>query len=246
VAKLAGMDKMVAPAVERSIDGERGALLEWQVGARASDVKNRDERYDGNKQLAKAAVFDYVIGNEDRHAGNWIVGNDESVGGMKLTTLNLIDHSYSFPDLNHGEYHDYNEFLMDEAAERYGVTGMPTPRDVAKPYVDAKDKIVEKLNALGLPKGSAEGVARRIDKLSQMGDWSHMGDVAPELTSVKESPKQLDLPYTAEKPGAGIGITTVLGGLGVLPEPRKPNWLMGEVRENTQLREANAHLRGDK
>ncbi len=56
------------------------------------------EMYDGEKDLARAAAFDFLIGHTDRHTGNWMV---------KEGKLRLIDNGLAFatvPPKPHGNY----------------------------------------------------------------------------------------------------------------------------------------------
>jgi len=163
VAKLVGMTDMAAPAIIRTINGQRGAMLAYQEGTVAKTLW--DGRYDGDKDLNRAAVFDYVIGNEDRHAGNWIVGANGK--------LRLIDHGLAFPDA--GPHHQGwgNRAMEEKAAERQlGVWHTDLdPARVAAPYVKAKPAIAAALTSVGLPKESIDGVMERIDKISKTHDW---------------------------------------------------------------------------
>jgi hypothetical protein len=87
--KLLGL-RMVPPAVEREIDGEIGAAVMWLDGARSvkqtgggvpsSPVWGRDAR--------RMQMFDNLIGNIDRNAGNILLGAPGE--------LILIDHSRAF------------------------------------------------------------------------------------------------------------------------------------------------------
>ena len=115
VAKVVGMDDMVAPTRdmtlkdvpqvtrqadpkdptfgEKTIGGPgtrtRGAVMEWQPGEQASKIRGA-AKFDGDDNAGRAAAFDYVIGNTDRHGGNWNVDKDEK--------MHLIDHGLAFPD----------------------------------------------------------------------------------------------------------------------------------------------------
>jgi len=171
VAKRVGMQDMVPVVVERVVHGERGALLSWQEGEVAKNVWGEGAKFDGDKDLARAAVFDYVIGNEDRHGGNWVI--DEDAGNK----MRLIDHGLAFPDKGgYGDNTFSNHHIDAEVQHRYNgsVQGSAfssnsssTPHDFAKPYVDNKNDIMTALNKLGLPKGAVEGVGRRIDNLGE-------------------------------------------------------------------------------
>ena len=46
----------------------------------------------------RAAIFDFVIGNLDRHGENYLYGVEEGRRGEPVSRLRLIDNSFSFPD----------------------------------------------------------------------------------------------------------------------------------------------------
>ncbi len=87
IAKLVGMQDLVKPSVIRVIEGKTGSLMAWTDGEVAKNVQ-RDKKFDGKDDMFRAAAFDYVIGNEDRHEKNWIVNGDK---------IGLIDHGIVFP-----------------------------------------------------------------------------------------------------------------------------------------------------
>jgi hypothetical protein len=87
--KLLNM-KMVPPAVERQINADTGAAVMWLEGIRS--VKEMGGKVPtgsvwGNS-LRKMLMFDNLIGNPDRNAGNILVGPPGE--------LILIDHSRAF------------------------------------------------------------------------------------------------------------------------------------------------------
>lgn len=168
VAKLVGMDDMVSPAVIRTIDGQRGALLEWQDG----DVANRragDAKYDGDADAERAAIFDFVIGNEDRHSGNWVVS-----GEGKNAKLHLIDHGLSFPE---GEWNSGNTtmFVTHLKIAEDGSDKPPNAGIVSK-YVAAAPMISGTLKHLGFNSEVIQGVDRRILTLKNAKDWDHVDE----------------------------------------------------------------------
>ena len=87
--KVLGLD-MVPPAVEREINGETGAAIMWIEGTRS--VKQTGGKMPAGAEWAKASrklmMFDNLIGNPDRNAGNILLG----VPGEFI----LIDHSRAF------------------------------------------------------------------------------------------------------------------------------------------------------
>lgn len=85
IAKLVGMQDMVQPTVLATVEGMKGMLQTWANGEMAHQAASPWDKND----LYRAAAFDYVIGNEDRHKGNWLVEGDK---------LHLIDHGLSLPE----------------------------------------------------------------------------------------------------------------------------------------------------
>lgn len=159
VAKLCGLEDLCTPCIVREHEGERGALLEFNQGDVAAR-KDRDERYDGTDNLARAAAFDFVIGNEDRHMGNWMITPN---GGLKM-----IDHGLTFPDK--AAYRRKNDGTLQGAA----LNQAKVPKETIDKMVANKEKIVESLKKLGLPEASVAGVERRIGILSRRAsrDWN--------------------------------------------------------------------------
>ena len=87
IDKVLGM-RMVPPAVEREIDGQKGAIVMWVEDIKAwkmdSPVTGPDA-YAWSKQISRMKLFDNLIGNTDRNQGNLIYDPDWH--------LILIDHS---------------------------------------------------------------------------------------------------------------------------------------------------------
>lgn len=86
--KLLGMH-MVPPAVEKRWKHEVGAAVLWLQPVRAwKDVEHMPKPDSWNRQAVRMKMFDNLIGNPDRNAGNLLV--DDS------WNLYLIDHSRAF------------------------------------------------------------------------------------------------------------------------------------------------------
>jgi hypothetical protein len=86
--KLLGMD-MVPPTVEKRVDGEPGAAILWVKPVRGwKEVENLPKPEKWNRQAVRMKMFDNLICNIDRNAGNLIVDPDWN--------LYLIDHSRAF------------------------------------------------------------------------------------------------------------------------------------------------------
>jgi hypothetical protein len=82
--------QMVPPAVAREIDGETGAAIMWIDGVRS--VKQAGGKVPDGPEWGRAVrrmqMFDNLIGNPDRNAGNILLGAPGE--------LILIDHSRAF------------------------------------------------------------------------------------------------------------------------------------------------------
>jgi hypothetical protein len=86
--KLLGLG-MVPPAVEKRYRGERGAAILWVEGVRQwKEVEHQPKPPKWNLEAVRMKMFDNLIGNVDRNAGNLIVDDDWN--------LYLIDHSRAF------------------------------------------------------------------------------------------------------------------------------------------------------
>lgn len=172
VAKLVGMDDMVPAVIQTNFspyadkEKEPGALLEYAEGSLAAEAPFSD-RYDGDKDRDRAAVYDYVIGNEDRHNGNWLVDNGK---------LKLIDHGLSFPDAGKfGYFPDMRHHLFMWHASR---NSSSVPSEYAAPYTENRKEIRRVLLGIGIPDTAVKGVMRRITALSKMTSWKTIGRIA--------------------------------------------------------------------
>jgi hypothetical protein len=98
VARAIEMDHLVPETtVAKMNDNVGSSQLFSERSTKASMLPERD--WFGNRQdIGKAAVFDYLIGHEDRHEGNWMIS--------PLGRMVLIDNGLSFPS----EYHEQDFF----------------------------------------------------------------------------------------------------------------------------------------
>jgi hypothetical protein len=168
VAKRVGMEDMVPPTVIRTMDGRVGSMQEFVPDS--TNAFQSLEPYDGSKDFARAAIFDTVIGNKDRHMGNWMV--NENTG-----KLALIDHGLAFPEAVEND--DVQTFAA-KASPDY-MQGAPavvgTPADYAAPYVEHKFEILNALEGLHLPLRAVQSVGLRIDQLAKLElpqDWGRI------------------------------------------------------------------------
>jgi hypothetical protein len=80
---------MVPPAVEKRWKGERGAAVLWVQPVRPwKEVEHQPKPPKWNREAVRMKMFDNLIGNIDRNAGNLLVDDQWN--------LFLIDHSRAF------------------------------------------------------------------------------------------------------------------------------------------------------
>ena len=186
VGKIVGLDDMMGAVVIREMDvpgmgffppGKKmGSLAEWQEGERAKDV-HPSIRYGDLHDHQRAAMFDYIIGNQDRHAGNWLVDTPfHEAFEEPEPKIKLIDHNLSFGTAP-VEHYGGNREIMGSLARNPAPYAKPPrsgggkPLEFAKPYVDKKRTILARLLDVGLPADAIDQVSRRIDFASHAESW---------------------------------------------------------------------------
>jgi hypothetical protein len=160
VSHLCGL-AVVPPTVLARVEIEPdywplGALQAW-VDGEAGDLPE--------EQLAAMAALDYLIGNTDRHRGNYLVDRSGHPWG--------IDHTASFPCLAVGArdaYRGAGRGAYENRAAEQTWEGKPLPDEVtgALRRADADD-LWRAILDLRLETDAAEGVKRRLRYLQEHG-----------------------------------------------------------------------------
>ena len=116
-----------------------GSCQEFCEGAKnAADVPDRIA-FDGEKDATRAAVFDFIMGNTDRHGANWMV---DASGKLRL-----IDNGLSLPESHHRKTVD----MIGELRNQLGSYWKAAPLDEAKTAWQGKfPEIAEALKAQGI------------------------------------------------------------------------------------------------
>lgn len=116
VADVIGLSDLVPPTVVREVDGEFGSVMKFVDDADvAGDIKG-PRKWDSDVDLQRAGAFDYLMGNTDRHFGNWMV-----TGGDKLQ---LIDNGLCLAPEN-------RQYLMNaQILMRLSNNDAPIPAEV--------------------------------------------------------------------------------------------------------------------
>lgn len=89
VADVVGLGDLVPKTEVIEHKGKIGSLQEFVGDAQIAMELPLSQAYDGKEDRARAAAFDFVMGNTDRHEGNWLIA-----GGK----LKLIDNGLSLPE----------------------------------------------------------------------------------------------------------------------------------------------------
>jgi len=140
---------MVPPAVERSVRGEVGAGIMWLEGIRS--VKQTGGKVPvgeiWGKPLRKMLLFDNLIANADRNAGNILIGSPGE--------LILIDHSRAF--VTDRRLPNKIERVDAELWERVRTLTPEELTRVLQPWIDAE--------AIGAIVHRRNLIAKEVDKL---------------------------------------------------------------------------------
>jgi len=91
LASVLGLS-FVPPTVVRTVDGRKGSAMEWVDGAIRADTAGSDWKID-RLEGERLRVFDYLIGNGDRHAKNLLMTRDAAETVHPVA----IDHGLAFP-----------------------------------------------------------------------------------------------------------------------------------------------------
>jgi hypothetical protein len=153
--KLLAMN-MVPPAVERTIDGEVGAAVMWLESIKS--VKELGGAVPSGaiwgQSVRKMTMFDNLIANPDRNAGNILVGRPGE--------LILIDHSRAFVDkenLVHDiERVDAGLWSRMTALTRQDLTRVLGPwidEDAIDAMMERRDRMVQEVDKLVARRGRA-------------------------------------------------------------------------------------------
>lgn len=142
---ILGLD-MVPPTIVRRVEADKGSLQLWVAGCETyKRVQAKVPRTPGfSRQISRMKMFDNLIYNEDRNAGNFLLDEDWN--------LVLIDHSRAFLD---------RKKLLEKSSQ------LPVQYDrrlVERLRVLRHDELERGLEGL-LMKGQIESILERRDLL---------------------------------------------------------------------------------
>ena len=114
---------MVPHSVIKAYKNEVGSLQDWVSNTTKSDKTL--EKY-APEYVWKAGLFDIIIGNCDRHSGNWLTIKDKPI---------LIDHGYSMPVAADGSP---RSVILSRFA--YKIWGQKIPQQLLPEIAKLKDR----------------------------------------------------------------------------------------------------------
>ncbi len=157
VAELLGFGDLVPPTAFRRHDGQEGSVQRFVPDALPAHYVTEQARFDGQTDAGRAAVFDYLTANTDRHTGNWLMTPEGK--------LVLIDNGLAFPHtIDHTDFVD-QEFLANAAVNNLPVPDLTHLRD-RWPAVEAA------LERAGLEHTAIAYTKWRFDQLTSGNYWT--------------------------------------------------------------------------
>lgn len=156
-AAILGLEDLVPTTVEREV-GHRsdippgwhhGSMQEWVNDSTVAGEMNYDDSFGGSESdVARAAAFDWVIGNTDRHEWNWVVRNKDH-------KIQLIDHGFVFYPSR-----DFRSAFWQRAKS----LDLPIPQEI-KDWEAKWPEIEAYLKSKGFNAGAISKTKTRLDEL---------------------------------------------------------------------------------
>ncbi len=146
---------LVPPVVEKLWDGKAGAAILWLSPVHPwKEMEARPKPPKWDRQAVDMKMFDDLIGNKDRNAGNLLVDDDWN--------LFLIDHSRAFTgskdlpwDMVHVDRALWNRMLALDEAGLTSALGTWVGRGEIRAILARRDKMITTIAALVKKHGEA-------------------------------------------------------------------------------------------
>jgi hypothetical protein len=164
VAKIVGMNDLVPETYVRN-DPKHGPC---SIQTFVENGKNPDSTSSpygrSTTDVARAALLDFVVGNQDRHSGNYLVAGGE---------LKLIDNGLSFA--TKGGY--LRSRMIDRASEK----NMEIPKEVYETFVSKRGEIETTLRSHKIEEEAISNMGKRYDSLARLMNFQGMGKTFERL-----------------------------------------------------------------
>jgi len=112
-----------------------------------------DKKYGTPEEFQKAAIFDYLTGNSDRHEGNWLFSPEGK--------MHLIDHGLTFP-----HKHDQMSFKYREFQDRAAFSDIDIPVELKRTLTEKGHEIEQMLLNLGIEPSAVALTRKRMGHLA--------------------------------------------------------------------------------
>ena len=189
-----GFRGLVPETVFREIDGEVGTLqrgVQEDLSYSPNFATNPELRED----YRKAAILDFVIGNLDRHAQNYIYGVTEDGSGGRRSCIRLIDNSFSFPEDFKTSHFNSSSFATNRPAgdhmsesgswiPPYNMSDRELPLDGGehRALLQARSAVEGWIGAKTISEGRGRKVIERIDHLLKARRIDDLSDYLRETS----------------------------------------------------------------
>lgn len=162
--------KMVPETVIRDINGSIGSFQKEVVET------NMEVDFDENPELKgdqrRAAIFDFVIGNQDRHSENYIYG-ETNESGNKRPSIRLIDNAFSFP--TEDAQSNQSLFTANRGDYRFEENDMDLTENDMHSLSKARQNVEEWISSKTIDPAIGQGTIERIDYLTEQKRVMHFG-----------------------------------------------------------------------
>jgi hypothetical protein len=152
------------PIVQRDVPGEGNAVVSAFIpGAKTMYEYMRDGRQPHGEKIARdersIALLDMVIGNTDRHAGNYMSDGER---------LYAIDHGLAFPDVK-ARGHVFGNFKLSDKFLSKSLTSDEIDR--LRAIQDAWPQLAAKMAAGGMEEEAISYAKLRVDRMIERGKF---------------------------------------------------------------------------
>jgi len=173
IANVIGLNDLVPLTVERRqpINGKYGSIQHYIPNTTSGNKLEESKMYGSSLlDVARAAAFDYIIGNRDRHPGNWLVTPQGKLvlidNGASLAYEDLTTHPY-----RHSLDLDPSFMAEDWLLSKSYAENLHIPTEVESWDWDA---IADALRTTGIGKVEISGAKRRFDQLRSSKDFHEL------------------------------------------------------------------------